>query len=212
MIRKAYIKTGLLLVILFTCDLIYSQTLVGKFSAEVTGGPVFAVGETGGNRLKYGRGLDAVLAVNVFANTGLFGGWSVNSYTSDGVFSYRESGLIYGLQFTINPKESIYKIVIRGGGFWSNLDITGSDNTYAAGYSFNSDWKNGALLSAMLLRSLGKEWYISGKFDYRLSISRVILPEIIWSDGTSESQTYVLMPRNLYLNQAGIKFGIVKTF
>jgi hypothetical protein len=193
------------LIFILSFTLLHSQNSNGSFSAELTSGPSFAIGDLGGSRLKYGRGLDAVLALDVYANVGLFGGWSTNSFSSDGLFKY-------GLQYKINSAESPFELILRVGMLWNHLEATDRKESVLDDFYHDTDYSKGFYTSSGINYSIGRGWFLNGTVKYHLFTKRATLPEVIWPDGTPESEVIVSMPRNLSLNYIGVRLGFFKVF
>lgn len=204
---KKYLITALLS-ILFTT--LRSQTTTGRFSVEAGSGPSFAMRETGGIRLKYGRGLDAILAFDLWADVGLFGGWGTSSFSSDGVFRYCESGIIYGVQYKIEPLSGKFNYLLRAGRTWNHIEVT--DRDWNRGFYYDSGYSEGFYTSGSIRYSAGKGWLIMGTLRYSLMNTRLTLPEAIYPDGTPHSKIIINMPRNFCLSHIGVRVGITKYF
>ena len=199
-------------IFILSFTILHAQNSNVRFSAELTSGPSFAIGDLGGSRLKYGRGLDAILALDVYANVGLFGGWSTNSFSSEGLFNYRESGLMYGLQYKVNSAESPFEIIFRVGMLWNHLEATDRKESVLDDFYYDTDYSKGFYTSSGINYSIGRGWFLNCTVKYHLFTKRATLPEIIWPDGTPESEVIVSMPRNLSLNYVGVRIGIIKYF
>ncbi|HCT95125.1 MAG: hypothetical protein A2X19_02090 [Bacteroidetes bacterium GWE2_39_28] len=199
-------------IFILSFTILHAQNSNVRFSAELTSGPSFAIGDLGGSRLKYGRGLDAILALDVYANVGLFGGWSTNSFSSEGLFNYRESGLMYGLQYKVNSAESPFEIIFRVGMLWNHLEATDRKESVLDDFYYDTDYSKGFYTSSGINYSIGRGWFLNCTVKYHLFTKCATLPEIIWPDGTPESEVIVSMPRNLSLNYVGVRIGIIKYF
>jgi hypothetical protein len=166
--------------------------------------------ETGGIRLKYGRGLDAILAFDLWADVGLFGGWGTSSFSSDGVFRYRESGIIYGVQYKIEPLSGKFDYLLRAGRSWNHIEVT--DRDLNSRFNYDSGYSEGFYTSGSIRYSAGRGWLITGTLRYSLMNTRLILPEAIYPDGTPDSKIIINMPRNFCLSHLGVRVGITKYF
>jgi hypothetical protein len=188
---------------------LHSQITTGRFSVEAGSGPSFAMRETGGVRLKYGRGFDGILALDLAANVGLFGGWATSSFSSNGPFRYHESGVIYGVQYTIPAFTGKTDYLLRVGKVFNHIVVTGSDRR---DLYFDSGYSEGFYTSGSIRYLAGRGWLITGTLRYSLMNTRLTLPESIYPDGTSGSEIIIFMPRNFCLSHLGVRVGITKSF
>jgi len=210
MCEKIKMRRLFTICLILTVTNLYPQSRTSIFSAELTSGPSFAMRETGGIRLKYGRGLDAILAFDLWADVGLFGGWGTSSFSSDGVFRYRESGIIYGVQYKIEPLSGKFDYLLRAGRTWNHIEVT--DRDWNRGFYYDSGYSEGFYTSGSIRYSAGRGWLITGTLRYSLMNTRLTLPEAIYPDGTPHSKIIINMPRNFCLSHLGVRVGITKYF